>query len=33
LLWKAGAVGAPGSVEKGSTVSDYDPLEKRRCVP
>jgi elongation factor G len=29
LLWKAGAVGAPGSVEKGSTVSDYDPLEKR----
>jgi len=29
LLWKAGAVGAPGSVEKGSTVSDADPLEKR----
>ncbi|WP_332813156.1 elongation factor G [Ramlibacter sp.] len=29
LLWKAGAVGAPGSVEKGSTVSDWDPLEKR----
>ncbi|NML42638.1 elongation factor G [Ramlibacter sp. G-1-2-2] len=29
LLWKAGAVGAPGSVEKGSTASDYDPLEKR----
>lgn len=29
LLWKAGAVGAPGNVEKGSTVSDYDPLEKR----
>jgi elongation factor G len=29
LLWKAGAVGAPGSVEKGSTVSDQDPLEKR----
>ena len=29
LLWKAGAVGAPGSVEKGSTVADYDPLEKR----
>jgi elongation factor G len=29
LLWKAGAVGAPGSVEKGSTVSDHDPLEKR----
>ena len=29
LLWKAGAVGAPGSVEKGSTVSDFDPLEKK----
>jgi elongation factor G len=29
LLWKAGAVGAPGSVERGSTVSDQDPLEKR----
>jgi elongation factor G len=29
LLWKAGAVGAPGSVEKGSTVSDHDPLEKK----
>jgi len=29
LLWKAGAVGTPGSVEKGSTVSDQDPLEKR----
>ncbi|WBY00348.1 elongation factor G [Ramlibacter tataouinensis] len=29
LLWKAGAIGAPGSVEKGSTVSDGDPLEKR----
>ncbi|HSV80714.1 MAG TPA: elongation factor G [Ramlibacter sp.] len=29
LLWKAGAVGAPGSVERGSTASDYDPLEKR----
>jgi elongation factor G len=29
LLWKAGAVGAPGTVERGSTVSDYDPLEKR----
>jgi elongation factor G len=29
LLWKAGAVGAPGSVEKGTTVSDSDPLEKR----
>lgn len=29
LLWKAGAIGAPGSVERGSTVSDWDPLEKR----
>ncbi|HSV47918.1 MAG TPA: GTP-binding protein, partial [Ramlibacter sp.] len=29
LLWKAGAIGAPGAVEKGSTVSDHDPLEKR----
>src|SRR6478609_4871304 len=29
LLWKAGAIGAPGSVDRGSTVSDHDPLEKR----
>jgi elongation factor G len=29
LLWKAGAIGAPGSVERGSTVSDHDALEKR----
>jgi elongation factor G len=29
LLWKAGAIGAPGSVERGTTVSDSDPLEKR----
>ncbi|HXD39161.1 MAG TPA: elongation factor G [Ramlibacter sp.] len=29
LLWKAGAIGAPGSVERGTTVSDNDPLEKR----
>ncbi|HZY15003.1 MAG TPA: elongation factor G [Ramlibacter sp.] len=29
LLWKAGAIGAPGSVDKGSTVSDHDPLEKK----
>ena len=29
LLWKAGAIGAPGSVEKGTTTSDHDPLEKR----
>jgi elongation factor G len=29
LLWKAGAIGAPGSVERGTTVSDHDPLEKK----
>jgi elongation factor G len=29
LLWKAGAIGAPGSVERGTTISDQDPLEKR----
>ncbi|GAA4337764.1 elongation factor G [Variovorax defluvii] len=29
LLLKAGAIGTPGSVERGSTVSDFDPLEKR----
>lgn len=29
LLWKAGAVGTPGSVDKGTTVSDQDPMEKR----
>ncbi|ROZ62409.1 elongation factor G [Ramlibacter sp. WS9] len=29
LLWKAGAIGAPGSVERGSTVSDHDALEKK----
>jgi elongation factor G len=29
LLVKAGAIGAPGSVEKGSTVCDWDPLEKK----
>ena len=28
LLAAAGAIGAPGSVEKGDTVSDYDPQEK-----
>ena len=32
LLWKAGALGAPGSVERGSTVSDHDPLERRRSA-
>nr|WP_316641270.1 elongation factor G [uncultured Roseateles sp.] len=29
LLHKAGAISTPGSVEKGSTVSDHDPLERR----
>ena len=29
LLAKAGAIAAPGSVEKGTTVSDFDPLEKQ----
>jgi elongation factor G len=29
LLWKAGAIGAPGNVERGTTVSDHDALEKK----
>lgn len=29
LLHKSGAIGAPGSIERGSTVSDHDPLERR----
>lgn len=29
LLHAAGAIAQPGSVEKGNTVSDHDPLEKR----
>lgn len=29
LLCKAGAIGAPGSLERGSTVSDFDPMERR----
>jgi elongation factor G len=29
LLVKARAIGAPGSLEKGTTVSDYDPLERK----
>ena len=28
LLTRAGAISAPGSVERGSTVCDFDPLEK-----
>jgi elongation factor G len=29
LLHRAGAINAPGSVEKGTTVCDHDPLEKQ----
>jgi elongation factor G len=29
MLAKAGAIGAVGSLERGSTVSDFDPLERR----
>ena len=29
LLCKAGAIGAPGSLERGTTVSDFDPMERR----
>ena len=29
LLFKAGAIGAVGSLERGATVSDHDPLERR----
>ena len=29
LLHRAGAIGAPGSLERGSTVSDFDPMERR----
>jgi elongation factor G len=29
LLVQAGAIGAAGSLERGSTVSDFDPLERR----
>jgi len=29
LLFKAGAIGAPGSLERGTTVSDFDPMERR----
>jgi hypothetical protein len=29
LLHRQGAIGAAGSVERGSTVSDFDPLERR----
>ncbi len=29
LLHRAGMIGAPGSLERGTTVSDFDPLERR----
>jgi elongation factor G len=29
LLHRSGMIGAPGSLERGSTVGDHDPLEKR----
>ena len=29
LLHQSGAIGAPGTLERGSTVSDHDPLERR----
>jgi elongation factor G len=29
LLVKAGAIGSAGSLERGSTASDFDPLERR----
>ncbi|MDB5730279.1 MAG: small GTP-binding protein [Variovorax sp.] len=29
LLQKSGAIGAAGSIERGSTVSDHDPIERR----
>ncbi|MBC7469677.1 MAG: elongation factor G, partial [Ramlibacter sp.] len=29
LLWKAGAIGTPGSVERGTTFSDHGPLERK----
>src|SRR5436190_121422 len=29
LLWKSGVIGAMGSLERGTTVCDFDPLEKQ----
>ncbi len=29
LLHKAGVIGAPGSLERGTTTSDFDPMERR----
>ncbi len=28
LLWKSGVIASPGTVEKGTTVCDFDPMEK-----
>ena len=30
LLHAGGVIGTPGSVERGTTVSDYEPMEKER---
>jgi glyoxylase-like metal-dependent hydrolase (beta-lactamase superfamily II) len=29
LLWKSGTIGAMGSLERGTTVCDFDPMERR----
>lgn len=29
MLHKAGAIGAPGSLDRGTTVSDFDPMERK----
>jgi elongation factor G len=29
MLHKAGAIGAPGSLERGTTVTDFDPMERK----
>ena len=29
LLHRAGVIGTPGSLERGTTVSDFDPMERR----
>ena len=33
LLGRTGATGAAGSIERGSTVCDYDPREKEHGLP
>ena len=32
LLAQAGAITAPGSIERGTTASDFDPLEKTGSI-